>query len=39
MYNEFARDGTLQPLHPDSAEGRPLETVEVAMGGWGGDKV
>ena len=26
MYNEFARDGTLQPLHRDSAEGRPLET-------------
>ena len=35
MYNEFARDGTLQPLHRDSAEGRPLETVEVEMGGSG----
>ena len=35
MYNEFARDGTLQPLHRDSAEGRPLETVEVEMGGRG----
>ena len=33
LYNEYARDGTLQPLHRDSAEGRPLETVEVAMGG------
>ena len=35
MYNEFARDGTLQPLHRDSAEGRPLETVEVEMEGRG----
>jgi len=37
LHNEFARDGTLQPLHPDSAEGRPLETVEVVMV-WGGER-
>ena len=36
FYNEFAQDGTLQPLHPSSAEGRALETVEVTMTGWSG---
>ena len=36
FYNEFARDGTLQLLHPDSAEGRALETVDVRMSGWSG---